>query len=380
MSRFHSLDPADYRLPDGTLETLLSPALVIYLDKVRDNLQRLIACAGGNRDRLRPHLKTSKLPRVWARLVAAGLRNFKCATVREAACMLAVLDREASGEAADLLVAYPHVAPALTRLGELASRHPDTRLSVLAEDPDLVPHIPPRLGIFIDLNPGMNRTGVPMADTDTIARIAERAGPRFRGLHHYEGHIDRGTPSERRSRCFALYDALLALEQDLRRAGMASKEIITSGSPSFTAALAYEPFGALEGATHRVSPGTVVYFDARYEETMTEVDFVPAAMVLTRVVSHPTDRTVTVDAGSKALAAEAGDPCALVLGHPELVAQRPSEEHLPLTLQSGELPPRGTPLLLIPRHVCPTVNLAEEAVLIEGGEVVARAPVSARAH
>jgi D-serine deaminase-like pyridoxal phosphate-dependent protein len=89
---------------------------------------------------------------------------------------------------------------------------------------------------------------------------------------------------------------------------------------------------------------------------------------------------VTCDAGSKSIAAEAGDPCAFVLGHPELVPLRPSEEHLPLSVRSGPLPPRGTELLLVPRHVCPTVNLAEQAILVENGEVREIAPVSARAH
>jgi D-serine deaminase-like pyridoxal phosphate-dependent protein len=97
-------------------------------------------------------------------------------------------------------------------------------------------------------------------------------------------------------------------------------------------------------------------------------------------VSHPRDDVATCDAGSKSIAADAGDPCALVLGRPELVARTPSEEHLPLSVRSGPLPARGTELLLVPRHVCPTVNLAEQALLVEDGEVREIAPVSARAH
>jgi D-serine deaminase-like pyridoxal phosphate-dependent protein len=69
-----------------------------------------------------------------------------------------------------------------------------------------------------------------------------------------------------------------------------------------------------------------------------------------------------------------------VLDRPGLVAERPSEEHLPLRVEAGGAPERGTPLFLVPRHVCPTVNLAEEAVLVEGGRVRASVPVAARAH
>ena len=43
-------------------------------------------------------------------------------------------------------------------------------------------------------------------------------------------------------------------------------------------------------------------------------------------------------------------------------------------------PERGTALMLVPQHVCPTVNLAEEALLMEGGRLVDKVPVAARAH
>ena len=110
------------------------------------------------------------------------------------------------------------------------------------------------------------------------------------------------------------------------------------------------------------------------------LDLRPAALVFSRIVSHPRHDIATCDAGSKSIAAELGDPCAFVLGHPELLALTPSEEHLPFRVRSGSAPRRGTELLLVPRHVCPTVNLAEQAILIEGGDVIEVVPVSARAH
>ena len=102
--------------------------------------------------------------------------------------------------------------------------------------------------------------------------------------------------------------------------------------------------------------------------------------MFSRVVSHPRDDVVTCDAGSKAIAVDAGDPCAVVLRYPGLRALTPSEEHLPLRVTDGSRPERGCGLMLIPRHVCPTVNLAEEALLVAGGEVRSIVPVSARAH
>jgi len=166
----------------------------------------------------------------------------------------------------------------------------------------------------------------------------------------------------------------------LRDAGVEVRELVTSGTPTFREALASPALATLHGTAHRVSPGTVVLHDLRSEEEVEGLGLCPAALVLSRVVSHPRPDVVTCDAGSKSIAAEAGDPCAAALGHPGLEATTPSEEHLPLRVREGDPPARGTPLLLAPRHVCPTVNLAERAVLVEAGRLAGVVPVHARAH
>ncbi len=379
MPRFHDLDPAPYALPGELLQRTLSPALVVYVERVRENLRRVLACTGGRPERWRPHVKTTKIPRVFAEVAAAGVRHFKCATLREARLLLEVL---ATGgiEGGDVLLAYPLLGPALGELGALAERHPEARVSVLCEDASVARVVPEPVSLFVDVDPGMHRTGVPPEDRAAILAIARAAGERFRGVHYYDGHLHRGGPAERRRAVHACYGPLMELLGELRRAGVAVGEVVTSGTPSFLHALAYPGFSDLDGTVHRVSPGTVVYHDLRSEEENADLDLVPAALVLARVVSHPARDLVTCDAGSKSIAAEAGDPCAGVLGRPELVALAPSEEHLPLRVSRGERPPRGTALLLFPRHVCPTINLAEQALLIEANGSWEAVPVSARAH
>jgi D-serine deaminase-like pyridoxal phosphate-dependent protein len=367
---------ARYALAEHELAQLLSPALVIHLDLVRANVRRVIELAGSP-GRWRPHVKSAKAPVVFAELLAAGLRHFKCATLREARTLLETA-RTGGVAAPDLLLAHPLVGPALGELGRLAAEHPSARLSVLCEDARLAAAVPRNVSIFVDLDPGMGRTGVPQDDGAAIRSLARAAGTRFRGLHSYEGHL-HGDPTERRARCFEVYWTLLARVEELERDGHAVEELVTSGTPAFQHALAFEPFRAL-GARHRVSPGTVVFHDLRSAEENPDLALVPAAVVLARVVSRPRADVVTCDAGSKSLAAEAGDPCAAVVGRPELLALAPSEEHLPLRVLSGPPPERGEALMLVPRHVCPTVNLAEEAVLVEDGAVRSSVPVSARAH
>jgi len=371
-------EPGRYELPAELEARLISPALIVYLDAVRHNLARVIELVGGDPARWRPHLKTSKIPCVFREIVASGVRAFKCATTREATTLLDVLRGERVDDA-DLLVAYPLVGPALERLGAIAAEYPGTRLSVLCEDPDDVAVIPPAIGIFVDVNPGMNRTGIPMANPDRVVAVARRAGARFRGVHHYDGQLHAVEPAERTSAAFAGFEKLMAVVDQIERAGPAVGEIITSGTPTFSAALEYAPFVERASTVHRVSPGTVVLHDARSERE--NLGLRPAALLFCRVVSHPTDDIVTCDAGSKSIAAEAGDPCATVLGRPDLEALRPSEEHLPLRQHGdGPRPARGDSLLLIPRHVCPTVNLADEAVIIDGGRFAGVVPVTARGH
>ncbi len=373
---FARLDPARYALPEADLARLFSPALVIHLDLVRANVRRVLELAGSP-ERWRPHVKTTKTPAVYAELVAAGVRQFKCATLREARVLLETAGAAGVAEI-DLLLAYPLVGPALGALGALARAHPRATLALLVEEPRALDELPPELGVFIDLDPGMRRTGVPLVERARIRALARAAGTRLRGLHHYEGHL-HGPADERRARCFASYRALLELADELAREGAAIGELVTSGTPAFVHALAFPEFRAGPWR-HRVSPGTVVFHDLRSEEENPELALAPAAVVLTRVVSRPAPDLATSDAGSKSLAAEAGDPAACVLGWPGLVALRASEEHLPLRVSAGPAPERGQALMLVPRHVCPTVNLAEAAVLVESGRVVGSAAVSARAH
>lgn len=372
------------RLPETVLEQAMSPALLLFPENVRHNVKAIVTACNGDPNRWRPHLKTTKSPVVWQELIDQGIRQFKCATTREAALMLQLLDDNGIDDG-DLLIAYPLLGPALERAGQLAEMHPNTKLSILCEDVDAIESIPADLGIFVDVNPQMNRTGVPLEQVDRILDIARGAGARARGLggvHFYDGHIRDDDPNLRRSRAHALYGQLLEIRNLLMEAGCEVGELITSGTLTFEAALEFEPFRDLENCIHRISPGTVVFHDFGTEMRSLATPLRPAAVVMTRVISQPAHDVVTCDGGSKSLAAEYGDPCVRILDHAHLTPLTPSEEHLPIRvdLSWGPAPQRGDVLLLVPRHVCPTINLAQEAILIEDGEVAGVIEIAARGH
>jgi D-serine deaminase-like pyridoxal phosphate-dependent protein len=352
------------------LEDLQTPALLIRLDRVRANLARMRELLGGDVGRWRPHVKTSKIPEVLDLVLEAGVEHFKCATTREAAILL-----ERAHAPIDVLVAMGHHGANRDRLAALARAHPRHRLSLLTEDASHAASTratAPELGLFVDLDPGYGRSGIPLRDRERILATAAACEEQLVGWHCYDGHIHDGAPRDRQARCEAVYAELLAAVAPL---GHGELEIVTSGTPTFPFALRHPGFF---GRNHKVSPGTVVYWDER--SAALGIDgFAPAALVLARVISAGAGRA-TCDAGSKAVDAAAGDPCAIVVDWPHLRAATPSEEHLPLRAESGSVPSLGALLQLVPRHVCPTVNLADEAVLLDGERVVGIVAVAARGH
>ena len=381
--RLSKLNEADYALPEELVSRIMTPALIIYADKVEHNVKAMLDYMEGDTARWRPHLKTTKSPYVYGVLIEAGVRHFKCATVREARCLLKVLAQHDVTNA-DLLIAYPLQGPALDVAATLATAFPETRLSVLSEDPLHVLQVPQNLSIFVDINPEMNRTGIPLTDYQSIKAVAQEAGDRFRGLHFYDGHIHDDSAEGRRKASHLLYDQICSTIYRLAMDALTCGELVTSGTPTFRYALDYPDFkGGHIGKSnviHRVSPGTVVFHDFQYDALLEDLELKPAAMLLTRVISHPQADLVTCDAGSKSIASEAGYPVAFVLGRPDLVAKPPSEEHLPLQCTAGKKPNRGDALLLIPKHICPTVNLAEQALLIKPDGTHEVIEIEARAH
>src|SRR5580658_9211731 len=286
----------DQRYGVSGIEDVLTPALVIYPDFIAANIERTVRLLDGKADRWRVHIKTAKLGYTLRMLVERGVRNFKCATTLEllVACQ--------SG-AEDVLLAYPTMGANARRTSEIAQQFPNVRISVLAENEAQVrqwrgSHV----GIFLDINPGMNRTGIEQTQSETIitmARTIAGAGLKFRGLHYYDGQYGGLTAAERTQATYRGYDRLLEIVSTLEHAGINVPEVVTAGTPTFPCSLSYEGFRRGD-FVHRVSPGTIVYCDATsLQELPGDYGYQPAVLVVARVVSHPRVGIVTCDAGHK---------------------------------------------------------------------------------
>ncbi len=155
---------------------LATPALVVYPDRVDENLRRMIALAGGA-GRLRPHVKTHKMPDVVRRKLALGITKFKCATIAEA-------EMVAQCGAADVLLAYQPVGPNAARLARLATTYSATRFSAVADDRDAVRALSTAVAavganveVLLDLDVGMHRSGIAPGPSDCRVVPLDR-GPR----------------------------------------------------------------------------------------------------------------------------------------------------------------------------------------------------------
>ena len=367
--------PWDPRYVVSGLEDVLTPALVIYPEILSSNIERTVHLLGGDPDRWRAHIKTAKLDYTVRRLIERGIRNFKCATTLE------LLHAFRCG-ATDVLLAYPTIGANARRVREIAEQFPGVRISVLAENEDQARQwCESHVGVFLDINPGMNRTGIEESRAEEVVKLARSiaaAGLEFRGLHYYDGHYGGLQEPERSAAAHRGYDHLMKIVAAVVRAGVAVPEVITAGTPTFPCSLSYAGFRGA-GFIHRISPGTVVYCDATsMAQLPSGYGYQPAVLVLTRVVSHPSAGIFTCDAGHKAVSADAGAPTCLVVGFSGLTPRGPSEEHLPIAVEGGKAPKLGDVLYLLPRHVCPTVNNFAHALLVRNNAIESVEKVSAR--
>lgn len=350
-----------------------SPALLIFEERVEANVRQMLETAGGP-ERLRPHVKTHKLGPVVALQLAAGITKFKCATIAEAE-MCAVEG------APDVLLSFPLIGPNVARFCELARTYPRTHFSAIADQGAAIEDLSSAavragltLDVFLDLDCGMHRTGVAPGENalQLYRQIAESPGLRAAGLHAYDGHIHEPDPVKRRAIWEAAFAPVLVVRRQLEQAGLPVPVLVAGGTPTF-------PFHATQ-TDRECSPGTTVLWDFGYGDALADLPFLPAAVLLTRVISKPGADRLCLDLGHKAVAPENPHPRVRFLELPDAIAVMQSEEHLVVETPRAAEFPVGQVLHGIPRHVCPTVALHSEAIAVRSGAAVETWPIAARAR
>jgi D-serine deaminase-like pyridoxal phosphate-dependent protein len=356
--------------------SVFSPALVFYPELIRGNIARVVEMAGGP-ERLRPHVKTHKTREIARLLLDAGVTRHKCATIAEAEMLAGV-------GAPDVLIAYPLVGPNVGRLAHLIRKFPGTSFSTLIDHPDAARALSSglaaaglKVGAVLDLDVGQHRTGIPVGD-DALALYELAAHlPGFTpgGFQLYDGHNNQPDRAERETAVRAFLAPVLELRARAEANGVPVPRLVCGGTPSFPVYAGMTDVPGVE-----CSPGTFVLQDAGYGPKYADLaGIVPAAVLVTRVVSRPTPNRVTLDLGNKAVAA---DPVlekrVTLLDFPEYKTVGHNEEHLIVETDGADRYQPGDVVYALPGHICPTVALHKEVLVAEGGKIVGRWTVASR--
>ena len=324
----------------------------------------------GNVDNLRPHVKTNKIAEVCKMMMDSGISKFKCATIAEAE-MLAMI------KAKDVLLAYQPTGPKAGRLLRLALHYPGTTFSCIIDDLDVAARLSQLFSpsdieahVFIDLNTGMNRTGVaPGKAYQLIDQLCTMENIFIRGIHAYDGHIRDPDPELRKKNTDAAYVELTKLLKYLENSLNRKLTLVAGGSPTF-------PIHAERNV--ECSPGTFVFWDWGYKHMLPDEPFEYAALVVSRVISIINETTITADLGVKAVASENPLPRVYFLNAPGSNPVSQSEEHVVLSVPDSSAYKPGDILYGVPVHICPTVALYDRALLIENHQATTIWKVVAR--
>jgi len=352
------------------IETIDSPALIVYKERVQQNINSIIAMK--DVAQLRPHIKTNKIAEVCAMMLAKGITKFKCATIAEAE-MLGMI------KAPDVLLAYQPTPTKAKRFVQLVQQYPATHFSCLIDDAVNAYNISTVfsenkfcIDVYIDLNDGMNRTGIQPANAfDLFDECENFKGINIIGLHVYDGHIRDTDIEERRRRTDEAFTTVIDLAGKIEAATGKQPKIVAGGSPTF-------PVHALRSNVE-CSPGTFVFWDHGYKTQLPDEPFEYAALVITRVISIIDEYTICVDLGHKSVAAENVIERRIHFLNAENVQPvGQSEEHLVLKVDDASVYNIGDVFYGVPYHICPTVALYERAVVVEKNEAVDEWKIIAR--
>ncbi|CAN7241511.1 DSD1 family PLP-dependent enzyme [Acidovorax sp. LjRoot117] len=363
-----------------------TPSLVVDLDAMDRNIQRMADFARKHQVRWRPHAKMHKSAELALLMQRAGAQGVCVQKVAEAEAL-------AAGGVNDIYISNQVVAmPKLQRVARLAAllAARGGRLAIavdhlegierLAETMAQVGAPLPREGhwaagdstlidVFVEIDVGQGRCGVPPGEAAVplALAVARSRGLRFAGLQAYHGraqHLPGAT--DRRDAMAAVVRAASHTRDLIEAAGVPVPLITGSG----TGTLVHE---AASGVYGELQAGSFLFMDADYarnEREPAQPAFEHALFIKTQVVSVRENVHAVCDAGHKSHAIDCGLPTVALLPPDRgLRYANGGDEHGILHPDSpkSRLPALGRMLWLIPGHCDPTVNLHDFMIGVRGG-------------
>jgi D-serine deaminase-like pyridoxal phosphate-dependent protein len=337
------------------INELDTPAIVVDLDVLESNLNRLSAYCKQYNLKLRPHTKTHKIPAIAQMQIRSGAHGITVAKVGEAEVMAAAgLD--------NILIAYPILGtPKLDRLVELAHSRAITVALDSREALEGLGEAAARAGctfsVLIECDLGMHRCGVQSsAEALKLAQATNRQqGVRFAGILFYAGHIWRN-PFDQPAVMQEVSVRLQEFLHDMDQHGFHC-EVVSGGSTP----TAYNSH--LVHGMNEIRCGTYVFNDRNTVDVGACRLSDCALKMLVTVVSNAVPGKAMIDGGSKTFSSDRlhsgdSDGFGYIVEHPDIRFADMSEEHGHLDLsRSSHRPGVGERLSIVPNHVCTCVNM-----------------------
>ncbi len=352
-----------------SVEAVSTPALVVDLAVMEQNIEAMMSYLATTSCSIRPHAKTHKTPAIGHVLMKSGAIGLCCATVREAEAMVAgglghifVASEVVSGDKIRRLVE-------LTRQAELiVAVDSETNLANLSEAARGERN---KLGVVIDIDVGMGRCGV--QSIEQAVELARRAhgsqGIALRGVFGYEGHAVGIQDRAERTDVGRKANAYLVEAADaLRSAGIPVEIVTAAGTGTFDIAAEYSGITEIEA-------GSYIFMDSSYGEL--DLPFKQSLTVLATVLSRPTEDRVVFDVGMKGISVERQMP--ILQNERGITIQKLSEAHATAQITDSAVDPKlGQRYHLVPSHCCTTVNLYDAMYAVRDGRIEDVWPIAGR--
>lgn len=359
------------------LETLATPSLVLDVERVRRNAQRMSDRVTALGARLRPHVKTHKCIEV-ARIQTAGhMGAITVSTLAEARAF-------ARHGFSDITYAVPIEPGKFQPAVELARAC--ERLSLITDDPDIPPLLNEaagQAGVILDLllkvDCGYHRCGVEPNTTEATAipqLIMDATNLRFAGILTHAGHSYHCQNfAERLEIARHERDVMVELAERLRQGGIQVPIVSIGSTPTITAC------DTLNGVDE-VRPGNYIFFDA-FQAEIGSCDLSDCALNVLAAVVHrdPKREKAVIDAGAIALSKDRGavefnPTCGygriFDLDGNELTLQLVSlsQEHGEVQGKDVEKLSIGSRVRVLANHSCLTAAQHRYYNVLEKGEIV----------
>jgi len=350
-----------------------SPAILVDRVKLAANIHAMQAVCDAHEVELRPHVKTHKMIPVARQQVAAGAAGFTCAKLGEAEALLPSGMRS-------LFVAHSLVDPTQgRRIAALAERLDDFRVAVTSEAhfealERVAAAVGHKLDVMMAVDTGLGREGIRdiAAAGRLAARLAQSTRLELRGLFTHEGYF-YGVPAEQQA----------AKVNEMLDRICAARDAINHQLPVWPGCSVSARTIVLNAASRvqAVRPGAYVFGDLNLTEVTGVMPAEAVALhVLATVVDKPEPGLALIDAGSKVFSSDrtAEGLHGRSADGRDFAVVRCNEEHGFVRGSAVDTLEVGERVLFTPAHVCTVVNLTDQVLVTEGGQVVDTWRVDAR--